>query len=170
MRLLRLLSPLALLAFVASPLAACVTSSAGSSDGSGGSGTEQQSLCATEPGVESYQAGLTATSADGALKVTLMDAAPSPPEKVNDNTWTVTITSGGAPVTSTGATITLLPWMPQHGHGSSVVPQIMPMSTPGMYQVTVLDFFMAGIWTNTFTVTPTSGPVETAVFTFCIDG
>jgi hypothetical protein len=36
--------------------------------------------------------------------------------------------------------------------------------------MTVLDFFMPGIWTNTFTVTPTSGPVETAVFTFCIDG
>src|SRR5271155_3168423 len=91
---LALLAPLAL---VAGPLAACVTSSSG--DGSDGSGTAQQSVCATDPRVQTCAAGLTATSADGTLKVSFMDAVPAPPQKVNDNTWTVEITDGsGAPV------------------------------------------------------------------------
>ena len=61
--------------------------------------------------------------------------------------------------------------MPDHGHGPSVIPQVTPMaSQQGTYQVEDIDLFMAGIWANTFTVTPSSGTPESAVFTFCVDG
>jgi YtkA-like len=163
MRFLPRLQALALLAGAG----ACTTSSPG--EGSGGSGTAQQSVCATDPRAEIYEVGLSATSADGSLKVSFMHADPAPPAKVNDNTWTVRITDRrGAPVT--GATITVVPFMPDHGHGSAIVPQVTSMSAAGVYQVSSLDLFMPGIWTSTFTVMQTSGPLETVVFTFCVDG
>lgn len=85
------------------------------------------------------------------------------------NTWTVKVTDGkGNPVS--GAAIKVRPFMPDHGHGSSITPQIMPMAAEGTYQVGLLDFFMPGIWQETFTITPTTGPADTVVFTFCVDG
>ena len=115
-----------------------------------------------------YATGLSATSSDGKLKVSIAGAQPAPPEK-GLNTWTLQLTDGsGNPVS--GATMTVTPWMPDHGHGSSIVPQVMPMTSAGTYQVTLLDLFMPGIWQITFDVTPTSGPPETVTFSFCIDG
>ena len=56
------------------------------------------------------------------------------------------------------------------GQGPSVVPVITSMPTQGMFEVGDIDFFMPGIWTNTFTITPASGPEESVVFTFCVSG
>ena len=93
---------------------------------------------------------------------------PAPPAK-GLNAWTLALTDAtGSPMS--GATITVKPYMPDHGHGSSIVPAVTPMSAAGTYQVTLLDLFMAGIWTVTFTITPPSGPVESLVFSFCVDG
>ncbi len=49
----------------------------------------------------------------------------------------------GAPVS--GLALTVVPWMPAHGHGASVQPTITE-TAPGLYAVTPLDFFMAGEW------------------------
>jgi len=38
------------------------------------------------------------------------------------------------------------------------------------FQLIMIDLFMPGIWTVTFSITPPSGPVESVVFSFCIDG
>jgi hypothetical protein len=158
----RLLGPLAI-ALLALPLAAC-TSGTG---GAGGS-TVATSLCDTDPRAMTYAVGLSQTVMDGTMKVSFVDAMPAPPaESLNE--WTVQLTDGnGDPVS--GATITVKPWMPDMGHGSSVTPQVTPMTTAGEYQVSLIDLFMPGIWTNTFTITTASEPVTTAVFTFCIDG
>jgi YtkA-like len=160
----RLLGALALLAI---SLAACNSTSTGG--GSGGSpGSDTDSLCDTDPRAETYAVGLSATSADGKMKVSFVDADPAPPDK-GLNSWTMKVTDAAdKPVT--GASIVLVPFMPDHGHGASVDPQVKPMPSEGMYQITVIDLFMPGIWTNTFTITPTSGPAETVVFTFCVDG
>jgi hypothetical protein len=157
----RLLGALALIAI---PLAACMSASGGTS----GSSAVATSLCDTDPRAMTYKVGLSQTVTGGTMKVTLVDAMPAPPAE-NLNVWTVKLTDeNGNPVT--GATIAVKPWMPDMGHGSSETPQITPMATEGMYQITVLDLFMPGIWTNTFTITTASEPVATAVFTFCIDG
>ena len=159
----RLLGALALV-LTAIPISAC--GSAGGGD-TGGSSTTA-SLCDADPRAMTYAAGLSQTGTGGSLKVSLVDAMPAPPA-LNANVWTIKVTDeNGNPVT--GATIKLKPFMPDMGHGSSETPQITPMTTDGMYQVGGIDLFMPGIWTNTFTITPTSGPVTTAVFTFCIDG
>ena len=161
MATVRLLGALAL---VAAPLAACSSTSTGGGTGGG----TVASVCDTDPRAMAYAVGLSESATGDTMKVAFVDATPSPPAK-GLNTWTVAITDGnGKPVT--GATLTVKPFMPDHGHGSSITPQVMPMATRGMYQITLLDFFMPGIWTNTFTITPASGPASSAVFTFCIDG
>ncbi len=105
---------------------------------------------------------------DKKVTVSFLDANPAPPEK-GLNTWTIKVTDAqGKPVSS--ASISLKPFMPEHGHGSSITPQIKPMSTPGTYEVTLIDLFMPGVWQNTFTITPPSGAPETVIFNFCIDG
>jgi len=156
-----LLAALAL-AVVTVPTAACGAS------GGGSGGGEADSLCDTDPRAMAYVAGLSQTATGAALKVSFVDAMPAPPA-LNLNTWTVKLTDeNGDPVS--GATIAVKPFMPDMGHGASIVPQVMPMTTEGMYQITQLDLFMPGIWTNTFTITTASEPVATLVFTFCIDG
>jgi hypothetical protein len=158
MHLLRFLGAITL---AAGPLAACATSN-------GGASTGQASVCDTDPRAETYSAGLSAAATDGTVKVSFVDAMPTPPTK-GMNTWTIQLSdANGQPMN--GATIAVLPFMPDHGHGSSITPQVTPMPTAGNYQVSLLDLFMPGIWDVTFTITPSSGPAETLKFTFCVDG
>ena len=153
------------LALLALPLAACTTSTGG---GTGGTGATTESLCDADPRAQSYAAGMSAATADGALKVSFADASPAPPGK-GMNTWTIQVTDAqGKPVS--GATVVLTPFMPDHGHGPSTLPQVTPMADAGMYQLSLIDLFMPGIWQNTFTITPASGPAGSVVFTFCVDG
>jgi hypothetical protein len=157
------------LALLALPLVACASSKGGGSGGAGGSTSiSDPELCNAGPHPETYTLGLSATSTDKKIKVSFVDANPAPPEK-GLNSWTIQVTDAqGKPVS--GANISLVPFMPEHGHGSSITPQIMPMSQAGQYLVTLIDLFMPGVWQNTFTITPPSGTPETVVFNFCIDG
>lgn len=61
--------------------------------------------------------------------------------------------------------------MPDHMHGSAITPKITPMGA-GDYHVELLQFFMPGVWQNTFTIAPPpgSGAPDTVVFTFCVEG
>lgn len=155
------------LALAAVPLAACSSSRGGGTGGSAGS-TTAGSICDSDPRATPYAAGLSATSTGDTVKVSFVGATPSPPAK-GENTWTIKVVDNkGDPMEN--AAITLYPFMPDHGHGSSIVPQVMPMSTAGTYQITLIDLFMPGIWQNTFTITPASGSPATVVFTFCVDG
>jgi hypothetical protein len=166
MTLPRLLGALVL---IATPLAACAssTSGGGGTGASTGGTVTTDSVCATDPRATPYSAGLSATATSGS-KLSILTADPAPPV-TGENTWTIKLTDAtGAPMS--GATIALKPYMPDHGHGSSIVPQVSAMPADGTYQVKLIDLFMPGIWENTFTITPASGPVETVVFTFCVDG
>ena len=89
---------------------------------------------------------------------------PTPPAK-GDNVWNLSITdASSAPVDD--ATITVKTWMPDHAHGSSIVPAVAA-SGGGKYAVTRLNLFMPGIWEITFTIVR-GGATETAMFTLCI--
>jgi hypothetical protein len=157
-------SILGVVAILPLPLAACGSASGG---GAGGAPGTTVTVCTGLP-TQTYADGLSATSMDGSVTMSFASASPAPPAE-GLNAWTVKLTTAsGAPIT--GATIALKPFMPQHGHGASVIPTITPMTTEGMFQVDDIDFFMPGIWTNTFTITPTSGPAETVVFAFCVQG
>jgi hypothetical protein len=71
---------------------------------------------------------------------------------------TLTDTSG-APMT--GYTLSVVPWMPAHGHGASVAPTVNETS-PGVYVAAPLDFYMSGTWQLLTSIT--GPPVATAAF------
>ena len=99
----------------------------------------------------------------------LLTITPNPVFKGN-NVWNLQVVDkNGAPVS--GATITVKPFMPDHGHGSSIIPQVAAGSDPGTYDVTLLNLFMPGIWTITILVTTGTAPntvTDQSVFTFCV--
>jgi hypothetical protein len=148
-------------------LAACATSTGGGGTAGAGTGAATDSICASDPRAMAYTVGLAQPSKDKTMDAVFVDASPAPPSK-GENSWTLKLTNAqGSPVD--GATITATPFMPDHGHGSSVTPTVTPMGS-GAYQVGNLDLFMPGIWTVTLSIKPPSGAVETVVFSFCIDG
>jgi hypothetical protein len=124
------------------------------------------SACATDPRAQTYSPGMSQPGATGLVKIALLSIAPNPPTKGN-NSWTIKVTdASGAPLD--GLSITVKPFMPDHGHPSSIVPEVAPAGTPGEYNVTLLNLFMPGIWTITFDVTMSNMSTDSSVFTFCI--
>jgi hypothetical protein len=85
---------------------------------------------------------LTVPSASGALDLAVWWSPVQP--TVGYDAAQLAITDGsGAPVA--GLSLTIVPFMPAHGHGASVDPTVSE-TAPGVYVATPLDFFMAGHW------------------------
>ena len=120
--------------------------------------------CSTDARVTAYKPNLTVSSASGALKFQLVQSNPGPPARGTD-TWTMMVTdAAGAPMP--GLSLSVLPFMPDHGHGTSVDASVTATGG-GSYTVAPLYFFMPGVWRTTFT---SATPADTAVFFFCIPG
>lgn len=121
--------------------------------------------CRTDARADTYAANLTKPGQASHYTFVLQQAQPAPPAK-DTNTWTVAILdSAHAPVT--GATLTIKPFMPDHGHGSSLVPSATAQGDS--YTITPLYFFMPGLWQTTITAQVDS-VIDAAVFAFCIEG
>ncbi|MEO7112148.1 MAG: FixH family protein [Polyangiaceae bacterium] len=144
---------------------ACSSSSASDAADSGA----PVALCATDSRAQTFTAGMAEPGASGTYSVKLASINPNPVFKGN-NAWTIQVVDkSGAPVS--GATITVKPFMPDHGHGSSITPQVAAGADPGTYDVTLLNLFMPGIWTVTVVVTTGTAPStvsDQSVFTFCV--
>lgn len=129
--------------------------------------TQDQSGCTNDPRVEAYAAGMKEMSQEGAMSITLLDADPAPPSK-GDNVWMLKVEDdAGNPVD--GATITMDATMPDHGHSSTVVPDVASKGG-GTYELDPINLFMPGVWQVTFDVAPPSGAVQSTTFTFCVQG
>jgi hypothetical protein len=123
--------------------------------------------CETDPRVDTYVANLSKTSQSGAFKVSLVSGDPAPPAK-GSNSWTIKITdASGAPMPN--LPISVVPFMPDHGHGTSIVPQITA-SADGTYTVNPLYLFMPGVWRITITLDADAAVPVAASFFFCIEG
>jgi hypothetical protein len=120
-------------------------------------------LC-DDPRADPWRLPITKPTLSGAWIVSLTASETSPP-LIGTDTWTLRITDPqGAPA---NVTMTIRPWMPDHGHGTSVI----PMSTPeggGVYRITPLYFFMPGLWQTTFTMTEDS-LTDAVVFSVCLE-
>jgi len=153
----------AVLTLAAVSLVACGTDkedSPGSSSGGGGKGA-----CATDSRKDIYTAGLSKQGTG--LTVKVMDATPAPPSKGTNVMTFQVLDAAGKGVT--GATVAVTPFMPDHGHGSAVVP-IVKDAGDGKYTVEKIYLSMAGLWTLTVKVEmPGQGPQEVS-FAFCLDG
>jgi YtkA-like len=146
---------------------ACGSSNGPTSEtGSGSTADKPGAYCLTDPRAETYAPGLEETGAQGIFEIQLDSAKPAPPNEGN-NEWTIELFDAqGKPVD--GATFTIKPWMPDHGHGSSIVPTVTPEGN-GKYGITLLNLFMPGLWQITFTVTA-NGKTDSVMFSFCVLG
>jgi hypothetical protein len=150
---------------IVASLLASLASCSGSSAGPDADVVDSGIGCKLDPRQDMYAPNLTKAGKMGKLTFVLVSSDPGPPIKGN-NTWEVQVLdSSMQPVT--GATMTAKPFMPDHGHGTSVVPIV---SADGMsYMVTPLYLFMPGLWQVTLNAT-SGGTTDSAVFSFCIQG
>jgi hypothetical protein len=133
-------------------------------DGATGANGSTATACAADTRKDLYAAGMTKPA--GALVVKLVEAAPGPPIK-GMNAMTLNVTdANGAPVD--GASLAVVPFMPDHAHGSARKTVIKPIGA-GTYEVTDIWLPMAGLWKLTVTV-QANGATSEATFQFCVDG
>lgn len=100
----------------------------------------------------------TVTSSDGAVTIAVRWSW-SPPVVGYDAAELTLTDATGAPMA--GDTLSIVPWMPAHGHGASVAPTVNEIS-PGVYVAAPLDFYMSGSWQLLTTIT--GPPAATAAF------
>lgn len=137
-----------------------------------GEGTHGSSgSCSQETRAEPYLAGLEKPGKQGSLVFRLIESQPGPPQK-GDNVWTLAIknSSGSA---QPAATVSVTPFMPDHGHGSPIKAEVSELATPaggGQYRVSPVNLFMPGLWQITVAAQTTGGASDSAVFAFCIEG
>jgi hypothetical protein len=120
--------------------------------------------CATDARVFNYQPGMSVKSASGNLNFQLLSSNPGPPAKGTD-VWSLKVTNA-AGQSQSNLNMSVLPFMPDHGHGTSIDAQITA-GADGTYSVKPIYFFMPGVWRITFS---TAAPSDTAVFFFCVPG
>jgi hypothetical protein len=133
--------------------------------GCGGDDEPVDSRCADETRADVYEPGMIAAGADGLFEIELLAAEPAPPDK-GDNRWSIELRAlGGDPVS--GAAIVVTPFMPDHGHGTSLVPVVEPAAEPGRYQIDVINLWMPGLWEVRFDI---DDGADLVTFAFCVEG
>jgi hypothetical protein len=148
-------------------IAACSSStSAGVASDAGTSGDDAAITCQNDTRADTFTANMKKAGKDGLFNFVLVAGDPAPPGK-GTNTWTLRVLDASS-VAVPSATIAIKPFMPDHGHGSSIVAQ-STVQPDGSYQITPLYFFMPGLWQVTFTAQTAAGK-DSAVFTFCVPG
>jgi len=163
---------------LAMPAMAC---SSKSSDGTGQTSGPETTDAAADAGVvgctgqgNTYSANMEKPGKNGKYTFTLVQAMPAPPALLG-NIWTLKVVDGSGKSPAMGQ-VTAFPYMPRMGHGSSQVPQLAA-NGDGTFSVSDVYLFMDGLWTVTFTVVAPEvdggakpAVLDTAVYTFCIDG
>lgn len=151
-----------LLASLAVAASACGDDDHGDHGSSGGGGNA--TACEKDTRKDLYTAGLSKQAGD--LTVKIMDATPAPPTK-GTNAMTLEIADAAGPVA--GATVNVLPFMPDHGHGSAVTPVVTDMGG-GKYKVEKVYLAMAGLWRITVSVQKPGAAAQEVAFAFCLEG
>ena len=132
--------------------------------------------CAADPRGETFVVGLEKMGAAGLIDVKLMSVTPAPPARGN-NSWQIVLSSMsngtvGAPMDGMASNITVTPYMPDHGHGTPILVEVMAVDgQAGTYTLDPLNLWMPGLWQNTIEVTQGSGSAETidhVVYDFCL--
>lgn len=119
-----------------------------------------------DPRADVYVAGMRKTGANGLVRVVLVAADPAPPFR-GQSTWTLYVSDPngfGIP----DATVTLTPYVPDHGHGAAVKPTITAGDLPGLYVATPVNLTMQVLWVTTVAVTLPDGRSDSVEFGFLI--
>ena len=127
-----------------------------------------QSICDDSTNTSPFETGLVLRTADESFLLTLVSAQPTPLNRGN-NTWVLSLKDGSeVPVPETS--ITLVPTMPGHGHGTHPTSfDGIAGEEPGLFTVGPFDLMMPGTWLLTFSITPSEGEVVIIESSFCIE-
>jgi hypothetical protein len=154
-----------LLLLLAFPLtAACATESLGSASDGGANVS-----CLKDARVAAWKNALTFNAGNGSVKLAFVSAEPAPPSRDTANVWQVKLTDQTGAALPDDTTVTLEPFMPDHGHGSISAP-VCTAKGGGVWQVAPVNLFMPGVWRFTFTVQRTGVAPAQVVFHLCIPG
>jgi hypothetical protein len=117
-----------------------------------------------DPRIDDFAIG---TTVEGdAIRIAILDATPSAPFR-GDNAWTVSLTDRAGAALEHVA-VEVQPWMPDHGHGTSVGAEVTQRDD-GELHIEPINLWMAGLWEVRFLVTLEDDVVDTAVLTVCVD-
>jgi hypothetical protein len=134
--------------------------------------------CDTDESVPPYEPGRQVISTGtGKLAIKWLQnipgppgGAPGPPVKGN-NTWTVQVEDVETGTALDGLTLTILPWMVLHNHGTLEV-TVTPSGEPGQYTLAPMYLYMSGVWDVRFTIvgapTDVGAASDTATIKICI--
>jgi hypothetical protein len=129
-------------------------------------GHAHATTCAKETRADTYVQGL--EKSGDVFAIRLLEATPGPPE-VGINQWSLALYEGDSRVDT--ATISVRPWMPDHGHGTTPMTHQARrvVGSEATHELGPFDFFMPGFWTITFHVEHQSKSDE-IVYGFCLEG
>jgi hypothetical protein len=123
--------------------------------------------CQTDPRDDTYAPNLTKTGKSGLFQFVLVSANPAPPA-LNNNSWVLRVVDAKGNPLPGASIVSVTPFMPDHGHGTSAVPMATP-NGDGSFTVAPLYLYMAGLWQITI-VAQSGTQKDSAVFSFCIAG
>jgi hypothetical protein len=122
--------------------------------------------CSTDSRAQTYSSGMAAMGHQKNFQIQLTNSVPAPPARGNDS-WSFKVLDANGQMVS-DATVNVTPYMPDHKHGTQVVPTIT-QEPDGSFTLSPLYFFMPGLWTITFDITSGTS-TDSAVFGFCVEG
>lgn len=129
---------------------------------------------------ETFEAGIAKASENAVYTVSIESSSQAPPDKGLNDLVLKVVDGAGAAVDS-GVVLTVEPWMPAHGHGSTNI-TATPRGSDGLYDAPGVNLIMPGAWELRMLLTPDTGaakaaaaprdpgPDTKAVFTFCVEG
>lgn len=134
-----------------------------------GGGDDDGALrCDEEPRASVYSPGMVELGADGVLAVALVDAQPAPPDK-GDNAWVIEVRDAATDEVVDGAVVTAEPFMPDHGHGTPIAPEVADGDGAGRYVIERINLWMPGLWEVRVGVAG-GERADRVVFAFCVEG
>jgi hypothetical protein len=117
---------------------------------------------------EEYTPGLEKATDNGLMTVVLDELSPGP-IGIGSSDWTISVSDPASGAAESGCTITAVPWMVDHGHGTNE-PVAEETATPGTYEILSVEISMAGLWDTELRLECPNLGTDTASFVFCIDG
>jgi hypothetical protein len=104
-----------------------------------------QPAVSTESSPEFASDALLSLSSDsGGLRIEVRTSPEQPPSRGLASVELV-IRDAATNAPRSGLSLSVLPWMPAHGHGASLQPTVAE-TAPGTYVISGVDFFMPGSW------------------------
>lgn len=100
--------------------------------------------------------------------LTVMESAPKP-WNVGENNWSIQVEDNSGALRD-DATLSLSPYMPDHGHGVSPPSYTGISQGNGLFQVATFNLIMPGYWELTVLVTAPGLGSNEIVFQICAEG